>query len=245
MAKLQEDPIQRSDIEEYLNSYSDFAFELRVLHKLNELNGARCQHGGVYKDPITGKDREFDIRALFERGDTRHQCFLRLHLSVECKNLRDNFLLVVHSVRRKQTDSFHELVQTYERRDIDSVTRSEVIRHKNTLYREGEFVTKSADQIGRRQHDNEIIANDGEAFGKISQAINSARDLIAQACSPKGRQECPYFNFICPVLVIPDDRLWQVSYEDDGAMSGPPEPIRRVSYFIGKKYAVDRKDFYA
>lgn len=238
MAKLREDPIQRSDIEEYLNSYSDFAFELRVLRKLNELNCTEYQHGGVYTDPNTSKDRQFDIRALFERGDARHQYFLRLHLSVECKNLRDNFPLVVHSVKRKQVECYHELVRTSDH----LLTSLLVERRNNRLYREGEFVAKSTDQVGRHQNTSEIIANDGSVFDKINQAINSARDLVAEVCDLEGRLDDPCFTFICPVLVIPDDRLWQISYEDDGAMSGPPEQIKRVSHYIGKKYTVDRKD---
>jgi hypothetical protein len=34
-----------------------------VLKELGDLK-LRCQHGGTYDDPVTGKSREFDIRAL-------------------------------------------------------------------------------------------------------------------------------------------------------------------------------------
>ena len=59
-------------------------FELRVLKELTDLK-LNCQHGGAYDDPITGKSREFDIRALMY-GDE----FLRVHLSVELAPGRDS-----------------------------------------------------------------------------------------------------------------------------------------------------------
>ena len=63
MPKLKDDPIQDSDLKEYLNSYSDFSFELSVLKMLRE-NDVSCEHGGLYEDPVTGKYREFDIRSI-------------------------------------------------------------------------------------------------------------------------------------------------------------------------------------
>ncbi|HVN14346.1 MAG TPA: hypothetical protein VMT73_01300, partial [Anaerolineales bacterium] len=86
MATLSDNPITESDIEEYLNGYSDFSFEIQVLNKFLGL-GFTCEHGGVYDDPVTHKSREFDIRALYNKGA------IRLRLSVECKNLHDNFPL--------------------------------------------------------------------------------------------------------------------------------------------------------
>ena len=49
MAKLKTDPIQEQDLKEFLESYSDFSFELSVLKMLRE-KGLECEHGGVYED---------------------------------------------------------------------------------------------------------------------------------------------------------------------------------------------------
>ncbi len=38
----------------YLDSASDFAFELSVLNLLSE-KGCRCEHGGSYEDSVTRK----------------------------------------------------------------------------------------------------------------------------------------------------------------------------------------------
>jgi len=63
MPKLKTDSIKKDDLVEYLDSCSDFSFELSVLKMLRE-SDVDCEHGGLYEDPVTGKSREFDIRAI-------------------------------------------------------------------------------------------------------------------------------------------------------------------------------------
>jgi hypothetical protein len=74
MAKLKTDEILPEDLVEYLNSYSDFSFELAVL-KMLRTSDIDCEHGGYYEDPITKKSREFDIRAIktIQNGFPDHQ----------------------------------------------------------------------------------------------------------------------------------------------------------------------------
>ena len=85
MPKLKNDAISEIDLIEYLDSSSDFSFELSVLKMLRESN-IGCEYGGLYEDPVTGKSREFDIRA------TKTISNYRVRLAVECKNIRDIFL---------------------------------------------------------------------------------------------------------------------------------------------------------
>ena len=103
MAKLRSDAIVENDLLEFLNNYSDFSFEVEVLRLLVSC-GFECEHGGSYKDPVTNKTREFDIRATIIYGT---QFFLRL--AVECKNLRENFPLLVSCIPRKPEEAFHEI----------------------------------------------------------------------------------------------------------------------------------------
>jgi hypothetical protein len=232
-SKLKTQAITQFDIEEYLNDYADFSFELRVLKALTDLK-LQCQHGGTYDDPITGKSREFDIRALLQYDE-----FMRIHLSVECKNLQPNFPLVVHCLGRKANESYNELIHTFVPSDSFAVHRegAESIRLiSKTLYSKDAYVAKSADQVGRR-NDGSITATDGGVFEKISQAINSSRDLISEAYLLEVSQE-DRLTLVCPVLIVPDLTLWQIKYSDDGARIGSPEPANHVSYFIGKEWSV-------
>jgi hypothetical protein len=247
MSKLSPNPVTQSDIKKFLSSYSDFSFELRVLKKFVDM-GFKCSHGGTYEDPVTRKSREYDIRALLQTK------FLRVHLSIECKNIRENFPLVVHCLERKENESYNELIHTFEPRtpiqQVGPITlpvpgiieNSRSIRLQQfTLYPKKQFVAKSADQIGKRLDNGEITASDGEVFDKISQAINSSIDLISEAHYLDTDISPAYFTLVFPVLVIPDSTLWRAKYSDDGAQIGEPEQINHVSYYIGKEWTVGDK----
>lgn len=227
MKKLLTKPITQSDIVDYLNNYADFSFEIRVLKELVGL-GFQCSHGGTYNDPVTGKAREFNIRALLQ---DKH---MRVLLSVECKNIKDYFPLVVHCLERKKIEGYNELIRTHE---LGSNFSEKIRSYQFSLYQKGTYVAKSTDQVGRRESENAIVANDNDAFEKISQAINSAADLIIDA-SHFAASNGPYWAFVCPVLVIPDSTLWQVKYSDDGVQIGTPEQIDHISYYIGKEWEV-------
>jgi len=248
MSKLSTDPVTQSDIKRYLNNYSDFSFELQVLKKYTDL-GFECTHGGTYEDPVTNKSREYDIRALLKTK------FIRIHLSIECKNLRENFPLVVHCLERKENESYNELIYTFEPKTptqqvgpisltlpsaFIEISRS-VRLQQFSLYKKKQFVAKSADQIGKRLDNGEITSTDGEVFDKISQAINSSIDLISEAHYLDTDISIAYLTFVCPVLVIPDGSLWQAKYADDGKQIGEPEQINHIPYYIGKDWTVGDK----
>jgi hypothetical protein len=248
MAKLSDNPITQTDIKEYLSNYSDFSFELRVLKEFVD-SGFNCEHGGTYKDPVTSKSREYDIRALMQEG------LFRTHLSIECKNLRENFPLVVHCLMRKKNESYNELIYTFkpenESQQIGSFSIPMAMPFADfsyskkvqnvSLYPKEQFVAKSVSQIGRRQENGEITSNDEEVFDKISQAINSAFDLISEAHYLDTNRNPLFISFICPVLVIPDSSLCQAKYSDDGEQLGEPEQICHISYYIGKEWIVGSK----
>lgn len=245
MTKLSSNPIEQSDIEEYLSNYSDFSFELKVLNKFLDL-GFECENSGTYEDPITNKSREFDIRALITKGN------FRIHLSVECKNIRENFPLVVHCLKRKENESYNELIHTFEPRTQTQqvgpislplpsgfIENSRSIKAQNelSLYPKDVFVAKSADQVGRNLN-REITSTDGGVYDKISQAVNSCFDLISEAHYLNTENSQNFLTLVCPVLVIPDASLWQVKYSDDGSQIGDPEHINHISYYIGKEWMV-------
>ena len=56
------DKISADDIGEYLASTDDFAFEREVYNIAKGLRFS-AQHAALYVDPITGKPRQFDVRA--------------------------------------------------------------------------------------------------------------------------------------------------------------------------------------
>ena len=243
MAKLKDEKINVQDVNEYLEKYSDFSFEIKVLKKLVSL-GFQCEHSGTYEDPITKKTREFDIRA-WKLDQLNEKTTFRFCLAVECKNLRENFPLVVHCLPRSEQESYQHLVWSkYPENFLNLFSRyGRRLRfdEQNTFYCTGALVGKSCDQVGRKAgQNNEITGSDSDVFDKISQAINSTYDLFREshyACD----EQNTVVSFILPILVVPNDRIWIVTYDHDGNVTDGPKISPSISYYIDKKWKVGGK----
>mgnify|MGYP000134852168 CR=1 FL=1 len=238
MAKLKNDAITQDDINKYLSSSSDFAFEVQVLRKLITL-GFDCEHAGTYEDPITKKTREYDIRArkcLYSGNDLQ----LNIILSVECKNLRNNFPLIMHCMPRIENEAYVDLIWS----SFGPYTSNESIcvrlENEDCLYRKFQAAGKSCDQVGRKAHDGEIVGNDGDVFEKISQAINAAYDLVKEAHLPSS-EEIFVVTVVIPVLVVPNERIWSVSYKQTGEIEQDPTRVKNIEYYIGKSWSIEHE----
>ena len=241
MAKLKDIKISAADINEYLNSYSDFSFEVKTQKELINL-GFQCQHGGTYEDPITGKSREFDIRAT-KRFEYHPNFIYRLCLSVECKNIRANYPLILHCSPRTEKESYQDLV--WSRIAEGGIARQLfdrafpcVLKGDDSVYAIKDPVGKSCDQVGRKDDKNaELLSSDGDVFEKISQAINSSYDLI-RSSHYAGDEEVTIVSNVVPVLVVPNGRLWAVWYDNSGEIVEGPMPVSAASYYIGKTWSI-------
>jgi len=240
MTKLNDAHIGQAELIEYLNTASDFAFELCCLERLTGL-GFQCQHGGSYTDPVTKKTRQFDLRA-----QKSHEK-LRVYCAIECKSLTYSFPLLIMCVPRPADESFHELIHSYH---PDMVQQSypqipaynkkcETIRVKapHSSYAVDAFVGKSCAQVGMAL-DNSIVANDAEVFDKWSQALASADDLADDATEEGEQQNDTFLSLILPILVVPDGTLWQTNYESNGTRIDDPVQTDRCSFFVGQYYSV-------
>lgn len=240
--KLSETPVQAKDVEEYLDEVSDFAFEMSVLSVLENLRFP-CQHGGTYTDPVTGKARQFDIRAGPKARESMDMARgrldpgrARLVLCVECKNIRDFFPLVVHRVRRRRHEAFHSLIRydPLPHSRIPPMTDIKVVRVDHTLYEPGEPAGKRLDQVGRTPA-GEIQSSDRDVFEKLSQAIASTRDLTLEIVRKRDRLD----YLVLPVVVIPDGRLWTVDYEENGARLDEPHQSPAAELYVGQTWPLD------
>jgi hypothetical protein len=223
MAKLGTAPITATDLKEFTNADSDFAFEMMVLNWLQN-NGFRCQHSATYRDPITGKLRQFDIRAEFTSG------IHTLALAVECKDLRPNFPLLISTMPRTDAEAFHSVI-LFHRGTVNSFEVKPVDGFG--MYRANRPVGKTTDQVGREDYSKELVSNDEQTFDKISQAINGCRDLIEKLCSEVSDVQK---RIIVPVLVVPSGTLWQVNYDAAGAIAIPPTQVQHSNIFLGSSW---------
>lgn len=240
MAKLKTEAITQHDLVKYLAGYSDFSFELAVLKMLREHEVA-CDHGGHYVDPVTHKSREFDIRA------TKTIDRYRIRMSVECKNIRENFPILVSCVPRHEDESYHQVALVSEHKR-DSSTFTPVFIHQSratvldirgpySLYATGGPIGKSTVQVGRAM-DGSITANDSELYEKWGQCLSSLHGM-ANDIYWDGDEDDPldtYMSAAFPFVVVPDGRLWVSSYDLDGRCVSDPTQVNRCSCFIGKDY---------
>lgn len=224
MPKLDTAPITKEDLVSYLETADDFQFEIDVFRSCVEKDRS-AEHGGTYQDPLTGKDRQFDIRMKLVSGS----CMLRL--AVECKNLKPHYPLLVSRVPRRREESYHEAVRT---------GRESCLSYKflsgRSMYRKNEPVGKSTTQVGRTPN-KDLSVGDNEVFDKWSQALASSFDLISIAGTSFGEFEDSYLTtVVIPILVVSDGTLWTVDYSANGQVVDGPTQTNECAIYIGKKY---------
>lgn len=243
MAKLKSNDIGVSDLQEYLDQESDFAFELKVLEKMTSL-GFQADHGGTYKDPQKSILRQFDIRARKKLG------YVFLNLAIECKQIRSNYPLLISRIPRSKEESYHDILLTIDRGrfrfnddnrfDLDPDTKSFSVEDSDSIYPPSEQVGKSCAQVGR--DNNGITGSDSEMFSKWSQAICSA-----EAMADEHHHDVPtdsigwMYSIYLPVVVVPDNRLWVIDYKPDGMVDCEPRLVNSCSYFIGSTCSLGGK----
>lgn len=242
MAKLSQNSITASDLTDYLNSESDFAFEIRVVKELQKAGDVL--HGGTYIDAITGKPRQFDIRATIS-NDRRV-----VRLAVECKNLKPTFPVLVSCLPRRDDEAFLHIAASIDPnfysfpssdrgemsiRAMEPFVRTFSLASANSMYKTGELVGKELAQVGRDSKD-QFNVNDSEIYGKWSQALSSADDLVAMCPDDGKSKDCNYcFSAVIPILVVPDGTLWRCAFDVDGNRTMDPEQAKRVQFFVGKQ----------
>lgn len=94
-------------------------------------------------------------------------------------------------------------------------------------------------QVGRAV-DGSISANDSELYEKWGQCLSSAVDLVERIYWDGDKQKT-YQSMVIPFVVVPNDRLWIVLYDEDGNRVTEPKPSNRCPCFIDKNYEMGTK----
>ncbi|MGA2433878.1 MAG: hypothetical protein ABSG25_01190 [Bryobacteraceae bacterium] len=226
MAKLKDSPINAKDLSDFAANNSDFGFEMRVLACLRE-QGFSCLHSGTYRDPVTDKTRQFDIRASVDCGDST------LVLAVECKNLRPNNPLLLSAVPRSVDEAFHDLLVCRPLSFSMQMFSIEPVTENASAYKSGDMVGKKTDQVGR-DISGELVSNDEATFDKLNQAVNSCQDLVRMLSR---KTTLTSRKAIVPVLVVPTGLLWQVDYSPDGTITMPPHEVKRIALYLNHAWS--------
>ena len=244
MAKqLKGEGISQDTLIEYLDTKSDFQFELKILKMMKD-HGLPCEHGGHYVDPVTKLSREFDIRCRVAAGR------YRLQLAVECKNLQRNFPLLVSAVQRSENECYHDAaIITHPtlwvkwgaaRSNYMNVQRARFMRvgGASSHYRVGGTVGKTTAQVGISTS-KEIVSGDSGIYEKWGQCLSSLDELVAEMDDMPLLPSDHWLAAVAlPILVVPDGVLWRTVYDEGGTRSEDPKPVNRVSIYAGKDYSL-------
>lgn len=229
----------KEDIESFICEQSNFAFELEVLHEL-VMEGFKCQHGGTYTDPVTGKNRQFDIRASKQIDDTI------LNLAIECKNISENTPLLAHCVSRNRNESYYEsLSYHYDHNKTNSTPSGQITvnEHRNELYGYGKDSYRSCKDLSQLweeevQKSKILVSRDNEVFDKWTQALCSCTSWITEQVDivqyGTPIEEERKLIFI-PILIIPENTLWKTSFSEEGVWHEDVSKTDHVSLFIDKE----------
>lgn len=238
MAQLKEDTITIEDIEQYSREYSDFSFELSVASEVRSFGIEVFGQSGIYTDPVTGKPREYDVRARkFIDGQKPLSLKGQVLFAIECKNIRDYCPLVVHCIRRDPNKAYQNVVYNPSDHASHFLPNQQIIlKERDGLYlstQNTSWVGMSIDQVGRDTN-NKIKATDSGVYNKIAQATHSAHELVESVSIYTNPVDI--VSMILPVLVVPDNRLFVIKYNDN--LPSKPELAEFVSMYSGYEISI-------
>lgn len=218
-------PLTEVDVSQFVSQEANFAFEMAALSAVRDA-GFDAEHAASYKDPVTGKLRAFDIRARWS-GDSRS-----LRFAVECKNLRAHAPLLVHATPRTAQEATHNVVARYK---ISTSFFQDVLPHQG-VYQPGDFVGRQTDQP-MKDATGDFKSQDAETYDKWIQTVNGCQDLVRELVNaPFGK---PELCAVVPILAVPDGMLWQVDYDERGAVVAPARKVESSTLILRQYWSAD------
>ena len=259
MTNKQANPIGPTDLADFLKTDSSFAFEMKV-RELFATPRCRYWHGGTYDDPHTGLPRQFDLQV--ERDYKETFLPIRFAMAIECKCLSEFAPMLVCRSPRSAYEAGHQLIATTcgDRQEIMASMNSLILQERVSIrdsdrtgpfpticvidvspsrsaYRStasGEYVGKSIDIVSR-DGSGKFKSGDKEVYSRWTQALQSASTLIPLNVGTFYGDKRPVIHWIRPILVVPDDRLFVVDFDNFGKQLGDPVTVESTSFFVDYK----------
>ena len=227
MAKPHSPPVDitQADLEKYLATADDFRLEMQVFRTCKQ-NTLHAEHSGTYTDPVTQKDRQFDVRA-----ESRGVAGCNIRLAIECKNLKPSSPLLISRTPREAHEAFHDVILGSHGMPFQRVRR--VSGHQGA-FRQNENVGRSMAQV--RNENGELKGNDKEVYDGWAQAVASGCDYLTGDVVGNFRER-PKKSYTVgfPVLAVPDETLWIVDYDATGTQTTKPNQVGETWFYLGKK----------
>lgn len=230
-------PITAAELQTYVESRSDFAFELEIAQCCRGLR-MDAYHGGIYNDPVTNKARQFDVRAIARRGG--HFVFM----AIECKCLAPEAPLLVLATPRQGREGLYTVLRANAAAsDYRPYVQLDQYTGDQSYFPPHDAVGKAISQVTRK---NGVVSGSEELYDKWMQAVASAKGLVADAATfmDTHRPDVKRVT-VLPILAVSDETLWQVNYTAAGKREGEPHLVAEATYFIDQSVRLEawRLDF--
>ncbi len=217
----------------FVASKDDFGFEIRVKAVLEKHNASNVRHGWSYIDPVEQKPRQFDLRAdLLHFRNVR-----RLRLALECKNLDPVSPLVISGTARTAEEAYHHFIKA------GTLPHGvyEAGYNVRGVYNRYSFVGRNINRAVLKGGSLEVAKRDDETdiYKRWSQALASAVDPSKEALTDGVLETA-----VIPAVVVPDDSLWQVSFDENGNVQDKPKLVEMVSIFVGHEVVLKSKSLW-
>jgi len=211
-----------TDVQKYLAKNSDFAFEMKCRKTLGKFGDA-VSYSGSYVDPVTEKQRQYDFQVRIELPE------FVVVACIEAKNVKPEKPIIVHRTARLERESFYDVVAcegggngtTYYGPTIKRVQAG------TDLLRKGDFVGRSFDQYEGQSKDDQLYDKFSQPTNCLGSIVRSDRLLF------KKRQK---MIALVPILVVPNETLWTIDYDDHGTAQGDPKQSPMTAYFLGSTW---------
>jgi hypothetical protein len=242
---------EKKEIEEFLESgkESDFLLELKVAKTLRDA-GFTVAHSQHYEDPATKLQRQFDIRAArYRPGEDRD-----LFLAIECKNLGEEFpILVFSSPVQKEEDYLQLALRDFSgRKAVEFSPDFRPVTAKKQSIFNTEFVGREIDQLKRvvkkgselDGHYSGLGTTQG-IRGKWDQALSSLQAGIFEYLSFRRRATSKAPILPLPILVIPEGTLWQACFSETAEKVGEVSKESLLTIYINKELCLEDAPYHS
>ena len=152
---------------------------------------------------------------------------------MECKDIRRNFPLLVTAVPRRRVESLHQAIVIHPQRGNATEIRQIDIP---SCYESRQMVGKVVTQVGITKT-NELTGDDSDTFERISQAINSAEELVIEALL---KVSPPFIRVVVPVLVVPTGALFQIDFNAAGDIHKHAHSVEEATLFIDHAWSTNK-----
>ncbi len=235
-----EQPFTQGEIEQFLadGRGADFLLELQVARLMDSAD-FKVELSGRYDDPVSGKVREFDVRAHRTdpwRGTT-------IWLSLECKNIPVHSpLLVMSSERVSGEEKFEKAVYDDTPTPTSMTTMYNIVQVRSLFYNKIHYYGRAMVRLQRDRGSASISTAQKpstELHSKWEQAVSSLAEKVILV--GKGHAQISKEHHFYPCIVVPNNTLWEVRYNADGSVKDNPTKRDFVYQHIWKECAFSKR----